>query len=595
MLFAGPMASAASLPDRDDVLRGQELQRQQAQRELTTAPAPVMRAAAGSARVPYPIEPPPCFAIDALAMDDDMPRPLRRELHSEWAPLRGRCLGGAGLAALATNLNARVHALGWLTSQIELPPQNLSASRLIVAWRPGRLTAVRELPGPVGLASLPLRPGDALTVAALDQAADAYNRLPSLRTQLLVVPSPGETGHGVEVQVQAGSPWRASLSLDNSSPREFGVAQLSAQIALDRPSSLLGGVPLLDQLALDLGINPQRHSPQRSNLSAGLNYTVALGFQLLHVFARSGQSAQRVQGTSIDFMQHGDDTAAGARWTWTWHRDAQSKWNLWLGAEQRRAHRAIEDVELVLQRRHTLSAELGGNLWLRSRIAERSLDWVIDISASRTQRRASLDAFEPEVTPKMRERRMSMATAVPFNATKVATNLAPDLAPVVTPVITPTTTSPATLDLRLSLHSVANPLAPSDLPLIGTRYAVRGFDGDAPLQGKQAAVLRTDVRWPSRAIGQGVLDIAPYLGLDVGMVRGLAAASPGGRSLSGATPKATSASAAPTVASPLMASASPPLAAWASRARASKCWRARTWSANSASAAAPPPSPAHRI
>ncbi len=482
-----------------------------------------MRAALGAARVAYPIEPPPCFVVDAMAVDDSAPRSVRRELQREWAPLRGRCLGVAGLEALATNLNARVQELGWLTSRIELPPQNLSAGQMFVAWRPGRLTGIEELPEPIGQTSLPLAPGDTLSVAALDQAADAYNRLPSLAAKLLVVPRPGDGGHGVELQVQSARPWRASVSLDNSSPHEFGVAQLSAQIVLDRPSSVLGRVALLDQLSLDLGVNPQRHSAQRSNLSAGLNYTVSLGYQLLHVFARSGQSARRVQGTSIDFVQHGDDATLGARWTWTWHRDAQSIWNLWLGAEQRQAQRAIDDVELVLQRRRTLAAELGGKLWLRSSLAGRSLDWAVDASIGRTRRRTSLEAFEPEAAAKMRERRLSIATALPLAA------------------------SSAVLELRLSTHRVAQPLAASDLPLIGTRYAVRGFDGDAPLQGKHAAVLRTDLRWPAAALGQGMLTVAPYLGLDSGVVRGLATTSPtnsptnpsaaeaGRRSLSGAT------------------------------------------------------------
>lgn len=251
---------------------------------------------------------------------------------------------------------------------------------------------------------------------------------------------------------------------------------------------------------LDLGANAQRHSAHRSNLSAGWNYSLPLGYHLFAIYGRSGQSARRIQGTSVDFAQHGNDSSAGARWTWTWQRGAQIKSNLWLAAEQRSARRAIDDVELVLQRRKTVSAEVGGNLWLRTAVAGRTLDWAIDASLGLVKRQVALDAFEPEPVPKMRETRLSIATSVPWLPDGASGN-APRL------------------DLRLSLQRVVSPLAASDLPLIGTRYAVRGFNGEAPLQGQQAAVLRTDWRWPAMALNGGMAQLSPYLGLDLGAVR----------------------------------------------------------------------------
>ena len=142
---------------------------------------------------------------------------------------------------------------------------------------------------------------------------------------------------------------------------------------------------------------------------------------------------------------------------------------------------------------------MGGNLWLRSSIAGRSLDWVLDASLGRVQRRLALDAFVPEPVPKLRQGRLSITTSVPWLPDGVAT-------------------AAPRLDLRLSVQRVANPFAPSDLPLIGTRYAVRGFNGDAPLQGQQVAVLRSDWRWPAMAIVGGMAQLAPYVGLDFGAV-----------------------------------------------------------------------------
>ena len=514
VVACGHFCVSSQAAEREDLLRAQEQQRQQALRDQSSGPAPTLRAGVAAARQPYPLEPAPCFSLHTLALPADMPPRLQRGLQSEWAIVREHCLGALGLGALSANLNSHVREAGYPTSRIELPAQNLSQGVLAAHWLPGSVKLVRELPGAVGRSSLPLAADHTLTIADLDQAADWYNRLPSLAARLLVLPTDEPLAHIVEVQVQAARPWRASLTVDNSSPHEFGVAQASAQIALDRPSALLGLAPLLDQLALDLGANPQRHSAYRSNLNVGWNYSLPLGYHLFAIHGRSGQSARRIQGTSVDFVQHGNDSSTGARWTWTWQRSAQTKANLWLAAERRGAHRDIDDVELVLQRRKTLAAEVGGNLWLRSSVAGRTLDWAIDASLARVKRRVALDAFEPEPVPKMREGRLTVATSVPW---------LPDGASGAAPRV----------DIKLSLHRVANPIAPSDLPLIGTRYAVRGFNGDTPLQGPQAAVLRTDWRWPAVAVRNGMAQVSPYLGLDIGAVRNPPTANPPQRWLSG--------------------------------------------------------------
>lgn len=269
-LIAGSLVCLPSrAADREDLLRAQEQQRQQALREQSAAPAPQLRAGTGEPREPYPLESAPCFTLHTLELPASMPRHLSLALQTEWTTALGHCFGAASLGALSTNLNRRVREAGYLTSRVDLPAQNLSRGTLAVSWLAGTVKLVRELPAAIGQSSLPVAAGQVLTIAQLDQAADSYNRLPSLAARLLVLPTDDPQSHIVEVQVQATQPWRASLTLDNSSSHEYGVAQASAQLALDRPSSLLGLPPLLDQLVLDLGANAQRHSAHRSNLSAG--------------------------------------------------------------------------------------------------------------------------------------------------------------------------------------------------------------------------------------------------------------------------------------------------------------------------------------
>jgi hemolysin activation/secretion protein len=526
-LAAAPVLHAAE-PSREDVLQAQEQQRQQTLREQAAGPAPVLRAVPGAGRQPVVAGELPCFVLHTL----DVQGPpgtgfwlLHRALLDEWQPARGLCLGQNALAALHFNLNARLQQEGWLTSRLDMPAQNLAAGALRVEWQPGVIESVRSEHGGTGtgtgtgLASLRLRPGQPLNVAALDQAADLYNRLPSLGARLLVLPGSSAQSHHVVAEVQAGRAWRSTLALDNTSAREYGRLQATWQGALDRPSALLGLPGLLDQMFVDVALNAEHPTNNHHNAAATLQYTLPLGDHRFDLNVHRGRFGRAVQGTSVRFVNRGADHSAGARWTWAAWRTERSKWAVWAGLDQRRARRDIDDVELVLQRRRTVALEAGLSFWSRALLAGHSVDVTAEASHGRTRRRGALQAFEPGPGPAMQEQRVAFGLNAPLAllAGPPAEGAAPG------PV----------LSLRLQAQSVLHPLTSADLPIIGTRYAVRGFDGGAALQGRHAAVLRTDLRLPPFAFWGGQAQAAPYLGLDVGTLRAPAAGPGTARSLSG--------------------------------------------------------------
>lgn len=508
----------AAEPARDDVLRAEDQQRLRLLRELAAGPAPVMGTPARSARRPVPTHESRCFPMETLVVQGPPGAffwRLQVELQDEWSATQGLCLGEKGLEAVLSNLTARMQQAGWITSKLDLPAQNLAAGELRVRWTPGIVESVHVEPGDMGLDSLPLSTGQALTVASLDQAADNYNRLPSLGARLAVLPGAAEQAHRINIDVTAGRPWRSSLSLDNTSAREYGRLRASWQLGVDRPGARLGLGSLLDQFLLEVSSNVEGVAPDRRSLAVAAQYAVPIGEHLIDLHAHHSQFGRAVAGTTVHFLNRGVDRSAGARWTWSALRTARSKWNLRAGFDREDSYRTIDDVELVLQRRLARRVEIGTSLWSRARLGERSIDWTVDASRSRTRRAGALGAFHKGAAFPMRESLVSAGAQGPLAAEGAGAAATP------------------TWSVLLTVQSVSRPLDAGDLPIIGTRYVVRGFDGEASVQGQHAAVLRTDLKFASLPLSGGKLQAQPYLGLDAGTVRNPAAGADAARTLSG--------------------------------------------------------------
>ena len=125
-------------PTRRDALSSAE--REQVQRQLEAQAKGTPQAAAGN---PAPWRPPvpnetPCFRVqhielltpDGRANEGGEPLPALPGLQGDLAAFIGPCLGAASLEALRANLDQRLAHLGFVTSHVSLPAQNLAEGTL---------------------------------------------------------------------------------------------------------------------------------------------------------------------------------------------------------------------------------------------------------------------------------------------------------------------------------------------------------------------------------------------------------------------------------------------------------------------------------
>ena len=485
--------TVATAQDRRDALEALERERLQTLRDTQARSAPQWSAAAASVSWAPPVAgEAPCFVIQQFVLASDTP-PLPPNsagkfgwLLQDLGAFAGACLGPQSLDALRRNLDTRLVSQGYVTSSVSFAPQNLASGVLRVGLHVGRIARVdlRGAASAIRSNALTIQPGDALNLRAIEQTLENLARLPSQAAQFQIEAAGHADESVVAITTQAAQAWRLSAGLDNAAPQDYGQLQANVQAVWDAP---LG---LSDQVAVVLHRTLRDARGERYQAAATLSYSMPVGRHLLSINAARSRHVRHIQGLTTRFSENGVDTSVQLRWQWTAWRSASARWKLWVGATERRSRNAVDDVELVLQRRHTRDADWGINGWLRFAAGELTVD--LD---SAVAQRVGADTDVQLAPPALAHtRRLQLTWQQP-----VAQNLH--------------------YATRLAWAGVHDPASGVDLQALGSRWSVRGFDAQALLTGQQQITWRQDLRLQGFSAGWlPAIQIQPYLGLDYGRI-----------------------------------------------------------------------------
>lgn len=481
---------------------------------LAPAPPPAGRPA------PLPQES-PCFPLRQLRLAGEGSQSF------DWltaAPARrflGACLGTEGLSLLARELDEALLARGYFTSRVSFGAQNLADGELVLQLHLGRVAAVRMVQ-PADEATrqperddtawgtwrnaVPLRAGDLLNVRDLEQGVEQMKRLPSQAVRTRIEPGEAPDSSVVVIERPAATfadRLRGSLSVDNSGSGSLGRTQAWASVVLDNPAGLN------DIASLSLGSNLEHVESTRRSQSAGLQYSVPWGYSTLSLGASHNRFAQYVQGTTVRFLSSGRSETADLRLEHTLWRSSSARLGVHGGVVLRRAESYLDDVELIVQRRRTTTAEAGVQ-WRR--LFERS---TLEGSLALRQGVGWHDAQDdlpdtgpdsPTLRPRIWSHSAQWSTSLPagWGFREYTLSLR----------------GQRTHDATLSVDQIA----------IGGRGTVRGFSGDTVLMAESGVVLRNEWVAPLPAAGAALQLV---LGLDWGRVWGPSALLLPGQSLAG--------------------------------------------------------------
>ncbi|MDY7575175.1 ShlB/FhaC/HecB family hemolysin secretion/activation protein [Actimicrobium sp. CCI2.3] len=466
----------------------------------------------------------PCFVIHEIKLTGESYCQFGWLLDSAQAYIN-RCVGVAGLSRIASVLDAKLIELGYATTKVTLPAQNLADGTLQFQLHVGRIAQIRMVQAagatePVTVPdtawgtwrnAFPASPGDLVNVRDLEQGVEQMQRLASQHVTTELVPGQQPDTSVLLIRHQESAlreRLHGGATLDNSGTGALGKPQFSGNLGLDNP---LG---LNDLLSLSVNSNIDALGERHRSQNVAFDYSIPWGYDTFSISNANSQFAQVVQGTTVQFLSSGSSRTTEAKWQRTLLRTSSAKAGAYASLQLRRATSYLDDVELVVQRRRTTNLETG--VTFRRLLTDASVDLQIGYRRGVPWQSAQDDlAGVPEGGPTLRPsiwlvsgryQQSFRLGQLPFQYTGVLR-------------------AQQTADATLSTDQMA----------IGNRSTVRGFDGDSVLLAESGTMLRNELALPVQWFdGVEGLDMQIYTGIDAGRVWGASAATLIGDRLAGA-------------------------------------------------------------
>lgn len=456
-----------------------------------------------------------CFSINnfALNVPEVPPDPVRAQGASalpqdrfafarEWlGHFAGQCIGRQGVEAIVKGLSQVFLSRGYITTRVLVPSQDLSEGTLHLTLVPGVVHELRFADSATRgtwRSAFPARGGDLLNLRDLEQGLEQMKRVTSQDVSMQVVPTeaPGESD--VVISVKRAKPWTVVASVDNSGTRATGKLQGNLSVGIDNPLGLND--------IFNIGASQDLEFGDKRLGSHGWNgsYSVPWGYWTATLFGNANTYYQQIAGANQTFFSSGNSQIAGLKLQRVLRRSQDDIFGVEAQLTKRWGASFIEDTEIPQQHRDNTFIEAGftdrhyfGAAQFDGTLAYRQgIGWLgatPDTATGPTYRfhMAVLDA------------NLSVPFAIATQPLKYVTTLHGQFT-----------------------NSTLNYI--DDLT-IGSRYTVRGFDGETLLAAERGFYWRNELQLPLGQTGQSF-----YAGVDYGHVFGPSAAFLAGTQLAGA-------------------------------------------------------------
>lgn len=446
----------------------------------------------------------PCFRIDRFTLDvpASLPDAAKAQGASalpmdrfafarEWLNhYEGQCVGKQGIDVLIKGLSQAILARGYVTTRVLIPEQDLSTGTLKLSLIPGTIRHVRfadeKLRG-TWKTAFPTRDGEVLNLRDLEQGLEQMKRVSSQDVSMQIVPGdlPGESD--VVLDVKRSKPWTVVASIDNSGTRATGKLQGSLSVGIDNPLGLND--------MLNVGVSQDLEFGDKRLGSHGWNgfYTIPWGYWAATLSASTNTYYQQIAGVNQTFVASGNSKTVDFKLARVLARSQNDVFGGYFRLSRRFGQSFIEDTEISQQRRNNTIIELG--------VTDRHYFDGAQFDGSAAYRQgvggfgAQDDILAAGAGPTYRFKMavLDANLSVPFAISK----------------------QPFRYVGTFHGQYTGNTLYYLDDMTIGSRYTVRGFDGETMLASSRGFYWRNELQMPIGQTGQAI-----YAGLDYGRVWG---------------------------------------------------------------------------
>ncbi|HCA9951847.1 TPA: ShlB/FhaC/HecB family hemolysin secretion/activation protein [Klebsiella pneumoniae] len=439
--------------------------------------------------IPFPEET-HCKLINRVDIDSDNQALTRKLLAKTARQAQGRCLGSEGIRLLAYTLQNELIAQGYITSLIDVPSQSLEHGILRFTLHYGKVGAIDYADGSDTTRlwnSLPTSSGTILRLSDLEQGMANLQRLPGATAHMKLLPGQHEGESDIQIARSLAKKWQLGAWLDDAGSKASGRYQAGGALYLYDLTTLN------DILYLSGGGDIEFNQHNDGNHNGSLYYSIPFGYWTLSAYGAYSQYRQQFNGNWSTMDYKSKNRYYSATLSRLLSHTRQQKTAADLRIAKSTSHYYFGGSELLVMRKQNPSWEftLNHQHYFNKKIVDasigiqRSLPWLS--STATPEEQAGL------YSPLSRIVHGNLQAMMKFDATGDKFTWAP----------------------RLSAQFSPDKLASDNKFNIGSRWSVRGFDGENSLSGNQGWYWRNDFIW----------DLATherqfYLGADIGRLIG---------------------------------------------------------------------------
>ncbi|WVD70136.1 ShlB/FhaC/HecB family hemolysin secretion/activation protein [Orbus wheelerorum] len=488
--ISAPLPTLAEKAISDQQLIYQQ-ERQKALQGSLASPQPdirLLKARVKTNTINFPAET-PCFVINHVELRERDSLPFIMPLYPLSNQAIGRCLGGEGIGLLMSELQNRIISYGYITTRVVAPEQDLTSGTLVLLLVKGTVRDVYYADGSDKhnslQSTLPVNKGQLLNLRDIEQGLENLQRIPTVKADMQLVPgeNPGESD--IVINRTQSKYWRIGASLDDSGTKDTGRYQGGLTLYLDNP---LG---MSDAFYVSGGHDLDGNSKYGSK-NYLFSYSVPMGYWALSSSLSSNTYNQTVAGTP-DYQYSGRSRNINVQLSRVIHRNESQKTTLSYGLNFKESHNYINDTEVEVQGRKTTS-------------------WILGINHRHYFGNITLDAgasYKKGV-------RWFGAHQAPEEGTGYGTALS-DIFNVNVSLNVPFTLAEQSFRYNFDYQGQftrGGDLTPPERFSIGSRWTVRGFDGELSLSADSGWYIRNELALATPFNNE------LYLGLDYGEVSG---------------------------------------------------------------------------
>lgn len=406
---------------------------------------------------------------------------------SDQSSLLGKCYGVQGINAIMRRLQNVIVERGYVTTRVVAGPQDLNSGVLVLTVIPGR---IREIQSDRNTYLLPLKRGDVLNLRHIEQALENLKSLPSVQTDIRIVPAKGENVKPGESDLvilwQQGRPWRMGLSVDDSGSETTGESQGNLFFSFDDLANLN------DALSITFGHDLGKAGPGDGGTdSYSIRYSVPVRNWSLSLSASENEFFQTIEGAFTDTRYRGESQNTSVDLSRLVYRDQRRRLIAGVTAWTRESKNFLEDVEVNNQRREAEGYRI--NLNYRDFIGRSVFNANLSYHQATQMEDQSLTLLTDDEDPTPAWLTADINIDVPLTFAG----------------------APVRYFGQIRYQDNFDPLSSQDYFTIGNRYNVRTGNNSSSLSAEKGWMIRNDFE-TSRLVSWAIL----YFGLDYGEVSG---------------------------------------------------------------------------